>query len=49
MEAQTLAAPRGFDGDRVPGVLGDDVGDDEIDFVLGVNVASPQQPCALIS
>jgi hypothetical protein len=31
---------RGFDGDDVPGVLGDDVGDDEIDFVLGGDVMS---------
>jgi hypothetical protein len=41
MEAEALAASGGFDGDDVTGVLGDDVGDDEIDFVLGVNVMSP--------
>jgi len=42
MEAEALAASRGLDGDHVPGVLGDHVGGDEIDFVLGVNVvASP--------
>jgi len=38
MEAEALAALRGFDGDDVPGALGDDVGDDQIDFVLGVDV-----------
>jgi hypothetical protein len=40
-----LPASRGFDGEHVPGVLGDDVGDvgdDEINLVLGVGVdASP--------
>jgi hypothetical protein len=40
-----LPAARGFDGEHVPGVLGDDVGDvgdDEINLVLGVGVdASP--------
>jgi hypothetical protein len=35
MEAEALAASGGFDGDDVPDLLGDDVGDDEIDFVLG--------------
>ncbi len=45
METEALAASRGFDGEHVPGVLGDDVGevgDDEINLVLGVGVdASP--------
>jgi hypothetical protein len=40
MEAEAIAALRGFDGDDVPGVLGDDAGDDEIDFVLGGDVMS---------
>ena len=40
MEAEALAASGGFDGDDVRDFLGDDVGDDEIDFVLGVNVVS---------
>src|SRR5580693_2351695 len=40
MEAEALAASGGFDGDDVPDLLGDDVGDDEIDFVLGINVMS---------
>ena len=40
VEAEALAALRGFDGDDVAGVLGDDVGDDEIDLVLGVDVVS---------
>ena len=38
MEAEALAASGSFDGDHVPGVLGDHVGDDEINFILGVNV-----------
>src|SRR5579864_9513312 len=38
MEAEALAASGSFDGDQVPDVLGDHVGGDEIDFVLGVNV-----------
>jgi hypothetical protein len=45
METEALAASRGFDGEHLPGVLGDDVGevgDDEINLVLGVGVdASP--------
>ena len=41
VEAEALAASGGFDGDDVPDLLGDDVGDDEIDFVLGVNVVIP--------
>jgi hypothetical protein len=37
-----LPASRGFDGEHVPSVLGDDVGHDEINLVLGVGVdASP--------
>jgi len=40
MEAEALTASRGFDGDHVPCVLGDHEGDDEINFVLGVNVMS---------
>ena len=40
MEAEALAAVRGFDGDQVPGVLGDDVDGDEIDFVFGVSIAT---------
>ncbi len=40
MEAEALAALRGFDWGRRTGVLGDDVGDDEIDFALGVKVMS---------
>ena len=41
MEAEALAPSCGFDGDEVAGVFGDDVDDDEIDFVLGVDVVSP--------
>src|ERR1700674_557322 len=40
MEAEALAASGSFDGDHVPGVLGDHVGDDEINFILGVNVGT---------
>ena len=40
VEAEALAASGGFDGDDVAGVFGDDVGDDEINFVLGVNAAT---------
>jgi hypothetical protein len=40
MKAEALAASGGFDGDDVVDVQRDDVGDDEIDFVLGVNVVS---------
>jgi hypothetical protein len=37
-----LPASRGFDREHVPSVLGDDVGHDEINLVLGVGVdASP--------
>ncbi len=49
VETEALAASGGFDGDDVPDFLGDDVGDDEIDFVLGVNVAtSPATVCTYL-
>ncbi len=38
METEALAPQRRFDGDEVPGVLGDDISGDEINFILGVNV-----------
>jgi hypothetical protein len=42
METEALASSRGFDGNDVPGILGDHVSDDEINFMFGVNVeASP--------
>lgn len=47
VEAEALAASGGFDGDDVPDLLGDDVGDDEIDFVLGVNVVIPSNRARL--
>jgi hypothetical protein len=40
VEAEAFAASGGFDGDQVPGVLGDYVGGDQIDLILGVNVAA---------
>jgi hypothetical protein len=42
METEALASSGGFDGNDVPGILGDHVSDDEINFMFGVNVeASP--------
>jgi len=39
IEADTFALSDGLDGDDVPDVFGDDVGDEEVDFLAGVDLA----------
>ena len=38
IEIEGSAAPDSFDGDHIPGILGEHVGDNEIDIILGINV-----------
>ena len=41
IEADAFAASDGGDGDDVPDVFGDDVGDEEIDFGGGIGALAP--------
>jgi hypothetical protein len=40
VEADAFAASDGLDGDDVPEIFGDDVGDEEIDFFAGIDAAA---------
>ncbi len=40
IEADAFALSNGLDGDDVPNIFGDDVGDEEVDFFTGIDFAA---------
>ena len=40
IEADAFATADGLDGDDVPDIFGDDVGDEEVDFFAGIDLAA---------
>ena len=40
IEADAFALSDGLDGDDVPDIFGDDVGDEEVDFFAGIDLAA---------